>query len=78
MTEKDIEEKIREVYGDDIDSHFARLLTPEEVANLRHKLGNFVVGGLGDKIYKLPGGGYTGEGGMKLLHEAMLKTFKEK
>jgi hypothetical protein len=49
------------------------LLTKEEVDQQRRILGNFAIGGLGDKIYKLPGGELTGEGGWKMFNDALQK-----
>jgi len=53
------------------DDVFVKKLTPEEIAYKRHILGNFVIDGLGDEIYQLPGGALTGKGGVKLFNEAV-------
>lgn len=52
------------------------LLTEEEVNWKRHVLGNFVIDGLGDKIYQLPGGGLTGEDGWKMFQEVVKKQLE--
>ena len=52
------------------------LLTKEEVDEKRRILGNFAIDGLGDKIYQLPGGGLTGQGGWDMIQEAFKKEFK--
>ncbi len=73
-TKEEIEKGLKEMNFDK--KHFDMgLRTPEQVAYLRHVLGNFAFDGLGDKIYKLPGGGYTGQGGWDMFQEELKKQF---
>lgn len=78
ISKKDIEETLNQVLkeqGIDKDDVFVRKLSPEEIAYKRHVLGNFVIDGLGDEIYQLPGGCLTGEGGIKLFNEAVKEKY---
>lgn len=49
------------------------LRTPKQVEQLVHTIGNFAVRGMGNKIYKLPGGGYCGQGGWDLFLKELKK-----
>lgn len=75
LTREDIEKAISELGWDE--NAFIIELTPEEIAEKRAILGNFTIDGLGERIFRLPGGGLTGIGGVKLINEQFKKHFKE-
>jgi hypothetical protein len=72
---KDIE-KIMEETGLTKEYMDMGLRTPEQVEQLKHILGNFALSNMGDKIYKLPGGGYCGQGGWDLFQKALAEELK--
>lgn len=60
------------------DVPYVGLLSKEEMEYKRHILGNFVIDGLGEEIYQLPGGGLCGKGGWKMFNEALKEEINKK
>lgn len=78
-TLEEIEKKIREFVEKDktFGDAFVKQLSPEEIESLKRTLGNFAISNMGDKIYRLPGGVITGEGGLRQFHEAVMEEVKK-
>lgn len=76
ITKEDIEQTIKDQILDN-DYFDMGLRTPEQVAELKKILGNFAFSNMGDKIYKLPGGGYANEAGWKMFEEALKEQAKK-
>ena len=74
LTIEDIEKAMKEL---NIEDAFVKKLSKEEIERLRHTMGNFVVDGLGENIYKAPGGLLMGDGGLELFHKAFLKEARK-
>lgn len=69
-----IEEIENYLKGADLSDIFITELSPDEVEEKRKLFGG-LINSMGDKIYRLPGGGLTGPGGLSLIHKAMKEQF---
>lgn len=76
MTRKEIEISVDKLLTGQEDM-FVRQLSKEEIEDLKATMGSFAFEHMGDEIYRLPGGQYTGKSGVIMFNENINNKFKK-